>query len=599
MIEGSALLIRTPLPYHFESLLGYMLRVTEENGYSSPIEIAQLAGMAPHHADSRQLLVRKLAPIVGLASTELDRYSYLLDPVDPTSRLKLHEHDLGEGTKFHRLCTQPRICPLCIKEDGYIDAFWDLSISMACPKHSITPLFQCHECNKAINWIRPGLLICKCGANYSEAPLEKAKPITLELMEIIYAKVHNQSILGLKQSADYPLKEFEGMNLGQLLHMLHMFTKSLGGCTKDLFRNHQGYAMNMLTCSHNIFSNWPDGFIGYLQGDNKFAYSAKLNQYFWEKFNGLYKALVESSWFNGKCNFILDELINFGIHNMCGSFDKLVQLEPLVSDSSSIPLEKNLHVGKILPESQATLIQLKHIFTLLLAARYLGLPQRVLSLLDKNGILDKYKVEGCYKNKIYLWNIEELNQINRTAFRLVKYGDPGKNEPHKPIRLGKLLERHNLALEIKVLIVRDVLAGKLLSHGSNGSNLGGLVLDGEAVTKYIFNRCPRGDEPTVSLSVASARIGGPKSLVDLLVYLGFLTPFNSPAGLMVIADSLELFDENFIGEDSLAKFLNIDRKALIRKIGLMEVPMLSIPIEGCTDEYIFIPKRSMERLVSC
>ena len=600
MIDAPDLLVRTPLPYHFESLLGYMLRVTEENGYSSPVEIAQLAGMSPHHVDSRQLPVRKLAPIVGLAATALDRYSYLTDPEDPKSNLKLHEHDLGQEARQHfRLCTHPKICPLCINEEGYIDLFWDLSVAMACPKHLITPLFKCQECNRKIDWKRPGLLICKCGANYLEASLEKAESITIEWMKVIYAKTHNESILGLAQSSGFPLKKFEGMNLGQLLNMLHFFTISLGGCTVKLYSDNHEYIKNMIRCSYDIFSDWPNGFIEYMHGDNKFEYSTKLSQYFWKKFKGLYRGLIESSWFNGRCNFILDELINFGLHSMRGSLDGLLKLKPLANNPVSIPLGKRLYIDKLSPESLTRLIQLKHILPLMIAARYLGLPQKVLALLDKNGILNKFGIQECYKTKGYEWNIEELKGINLAALRLVNLDITERNRPRSFIRLGKLLERHNLATAIKAMIVRDVLDHKLVVYGSNGSNLGGVTLDADELARYIFHRRPMSDDATISPAAVNVRIGGPKSLIYPLIYLGFLMPFKSAVGLKIMADSFELFDENFIGEDSLVKLLNLGREAVIQRIELKEIPMLTIPVKDRPFGYIFIPKGSMERLASC
>jgi len=76
MVHESCLLVRTPAPHNDESLLGYMLRVSEENGYQSPVDIARLAGMSAQHVKSRHLPVRKLAPIVGLDSQELKNINF-------------------------------------------------------------------------------------------------------------------------------------------------------------------------------------------------------------------------------------------------------------------------------------------------------------------------------------------------------------------------------------------------------------------------------------------------------------------------------------------------------------------------------------------
>ena len=599
MIEAQNLLVRTPSPHHFESLLGYMLRVTEENGYSSSKDLVRLAGMAPHHAETRQVPVRKLALILGLSLTSLDRYSYLTDPEDPTSSLKLHEHNLGVHARHYRLCTQPKICPLCIKEDGYIDLFWDLSISIACPRHSITALFKCHECKKMLDWKRPGLLLCKCGADYSEAQMEKAEPITLELMEIIYAKVHDEPLLRTRKNSGFPLEKLNDITLGQMLHMFSIFTTSLGGCTKDLLGNHQEYLTHMTQCSYDIFSNWPNNFTKYLRGDNKFVNSTKPNQVFWQKFKGLYEVLYQAGCFNGKCNFILDELINFGIENMYGNLKGFVEIKPLANKFAFIPLASRLDAFKMSQEALSILIKLKHILPLMLAARYLGIPQKVLSLLDEHGVLDKFGIEGCHKTNGYQWNAEELKGVNLAALSLIDSGGTEKNNPRRPIRLGKLLERHDLDIEIKVLIVRDVLNGKLVAHDSNGSNLGGLILDAHALKQYIFHKHSKHVVSGVSPLVASAKIGCPELLIDVLVNLGFLTPLNSASGLKIMVDSLESFNENFAGEGLLTLLSNIGREALIGKIELMEIPMLTIPVKGRSDGYVFIPKGSMERLVSC
>ena len=44
-MENPPLLVRTPPPYHYESLFGFLLRVSELNGYQSPWDVAKLAGM--------------------------------------------------------------------------------------------------------------------------------------------------------------------------------------------------------------------------------------------------------------------------------------------------------------------------------------------------------------------------------------------------------------------------------------------------------------------------------------------------------------------------------------------------------------------------
>lgn len=598
MIHDSCLLVRTPAPHNDESLLGYVLRVSEENGYQSPVDIARLAGMGAQHIKSRYLPVRKLALILGLNSQELDRYSYLSDPADPTSKFKLKHHDLGARAQQYQLCGNVRICPLCIKEDGFVDAFWDLAISIACPRHSIKALFKCHACNSKIEWARPGLLSCKCGADYLEAPLERANIETVELMQIIYAKTHDKSILGLKQASQFPLENFEDIALGQFLHMLRAFAFLSDGYQQAVLLGEYEYLTNLVRCFNSIFSNWPNGFVNYLQGDNKLTYSNKPSQNFWRKFRGLYRALTQGTWFDRKCNFIFDELIIFGLKSMRGSLYDLIEIGPKTERLSIIPLTKRLNFTGLTKEGIQKLAQLKHILTNVAAARYLGLPQKVLFRLDDEGILDEFSIPGCYKTPEYPWNKGELDNILAKIQKIFEDGKLKRIDPPNTIHLAGLLARDILDFEVKVSIVRDILNQKIVAHDMVGSNFGGLILDEDVLTKYIFHRCPKNYLSSISLLDVSLDLGAPRLLVESLIHLGLLTAIKPDSEVRVLKKSVSQFSEKFIGKESLGKLLCIDGDELARRIELENVPTLNIPFGDGDDCYPLIPKIFIPRLAS-
>ena len=598
MVHESCLLVRTPAPHNDESLLGYMLRVSEENGYQSPVDIARLAGMSAQHVKSRHLPVRKLAPIVGLDSQDLDGYSYLSDPSDPTSKFKLNHHDLGARAQKYQLCTSPKICPHCIKEDGYIDMFWDLAISIACPRHSIKALFKCHECNNQIEWARPGLLLCKCGADYSEAPLEKASLASLGLMQLIHAKVHDKSILGLMQESKFPLEKFEDIPLGQFLHMLHAFAFLSDKYQYSAVLGDYDYLMNIISCASAIFSDWPNGFVCYLQGENKLTYSNKPDLNFWRKFRGLYRALIQSSWFDRKCNFIFDELIIFGLKNMNASRYQFLQVEPIAQNLSSTPLAKRLNFKEMPDEGIQKLIQLKHILTNVAASGYLGLPRSVLERLDREGVFDKFGIEGSCKTPCHPWNRDELNNIIRELKKIVGCNKLTKTLPKNTTHLSKVLARNFLDFEVKVSIVRDILSQKIAVYDLVGTNFSGLILDQDALSEYIFHRCPKNYQASVSVSATSVKLGIPEWLVDSLIHLGFLSAIKPNSGVMVLQKSIDLFQEKFIGRDFLKRSLAIGDDDLNRKIEFMGIPTLNIPFGDGVDRYSFIPNIFIPRLAS-
>lgn len=590
MIDNSPLLVRTPLPKHYESLLGYTLRISEENGYQSPVEVAQLAGMGMQHVKSRYLPVHKLAPILAVGLRELDRYSYLSDPSDPTSKFKLNHHDLGARAQKYQLCTSPKICPHCIKEDGYIDIFWDLAISIACPRHSIKALFKCHKCNNQIEWTRPGLLLCKCGADYLEAPLEKASLASLELMQLIYAKVHDKSILGLMQESKFPLEKFEDIPLGQFLHMLHAFAFLSDKYQYSAVLSDYDYLMNIISCASAIFSDWPNGFVSYLQGENKLTYSNKPDLNFWRKFRGLYRALTQSSWFDRKCNFIFDELVIFGLKHMNASRYQSLQVEPIAQNSSSTPLAKRLNFKEMPDEVIQKLMQLKHILTNVAASGYLGLPRKVLERLDKEGVFDKFGIEGSCKTPCHPWNRDELNNIIWELKKIVGCNKLTKTLPKNTTHLSKVLARNFLDFEVKVSIVRDILSQKIAVYDLVGTNFSGLILDQDALSEYIFHRCPKNFQASISLLATSVKLGIPEWLVDSLIHLGFLSAIKPNSGIMVLQKSIDQFQEKFIGRDLLKQSLAVGEDDLNRKIEFLRIPTLDIPFGDTEDRYSFIPK---------
>src|ERR1051325_8541821 len=112
-------LLRTPVPRCDESLMGYVLRLTEENGYDTPNWIFDLAGV-------------NLDAMNG-GSPAL--YGSDFDPGSLAQVLRLERPEFEtlrdrtiEGLIPFRLVRfrSPRICPLCLKDASYYRAVWDV-----------------------------------------------------------------------------------------------------------------------------------------------------------------------------------------------------------------------------------------------------------------------------------------------------------------------------------------------------------------------------------------------------------------------------------------------------------------------------------------
>jgi hypothetical protein len=58
--------------------------------------------------------------------------------------------------------SHPRVCTLCLQENGHCLSAWDFTLNVACPKHHAPLSDACGYCTRSITWNRPGPLTCNC-----------------------------------------------------------------------------------------------------------------------------------------------------------------------------------------------------------------------------------------------------------------------------------------------------------------------------------------------------------------------------------------------------------------------------------------------------
>ena len=188
------LLVRHPAPFLTESLFGYILRLSEENGYTTPWSLLLLAQIRQHEARSTGIQVAKLAQVSNRPQTELESISYRW-PGDRPRSCRLLGHLL---TPWELVVTRPKLCPECVAEKGFIEAHFDLALMTGCPVHSRSLLSRCPGCMKPLRWFRPGLLECHCGASLRNADLPAISGAEADLLDIMRRKT-----LGLAAGRDY------------------------------------------------------------------------------------------------------------------------------------------------------------------------------------------------------------------------------------------------------------------------------------------------------------------------------------------------------------------------------------------------------------
>lgn len=186
------MLVRTPLPMATESLLGYVLRLSEQNGYDTPWRLLSLAKITRREALSLDFPISRLARLINAQANVLDAIAYSTRGKSGEIAYKILSTSFGSRVRngTFRL-SKPSFCPRCVHEKGFIEAYWDLRLVTCCPKHHSLLLTHCPRCRQAISWFRPGLLSCACGATWNSISRDSPTPQQLSInMDLIGKVLH-------------------------------------------------------------------------------------------------------------------------------------------------------------------------------------------------------------------------------------------------------------------------------------------------------------------------------------------------------------------------------------------------------------------------
>lgn len=175
------MLVVTPRPMATESLMGYVLRLTEANGYPTTSYVLALMNGHWYRAAIGRLDASPLREIAGLAEPEVARLTMC-----PERRPRAYTRVCGQDLPSYEVVARwPKICPSCLAENGYCEAFWDLAQAIACPIHQTRLVTHCPQCGEKLTWTRAKVTECRCGADLTQLPTEPASPAVSQLMAVM------------------------------------------------------------------------------------------------------------------------------------------------------------------------------------------------------------------------------------------------------------------------------------------------------------------------------------------------------------------------------------------------------------------------------
>ena len=279
---NAELLVRHPPPFPTESLFGYILRLSQENGYTTPWTLFLTAGMKPHEIRGTGIRFTKLARFANRPSSELNAIAYSSPERRRSCRLLGHPLVLADLN-----LKNPKFCPQCVAEKGFIEGHWDLRLMTGCPIHRQSLLSCCPKCGSPVRWLRRGLLECQCGADLDgdQPPISVAEASLLGI-------VRNRA-LHLAPSTEnpsrLPLAGLQSMDLRTLLFVILTLGKRRLIADSADWRD----SKSLIRAAAHVLENWPANFFGLLQEIGAKASTQTTNGSVRQQFSNIYWVLFK------------------------------------------------------------------------------------------------------------------------------------------------------------------------------------------------------------------------------------------------------------------------------------------------------------------
>ena len=303
-------LLITPKPKPGESLMGFVLRTTEENGYTSPTQILRHAGLSENEIRSVNPPLDKIAQLYA-RKTE-DFLEFCKEQQITQKKIKKWRISNHVVPGLYVNVKSTRICPECILEKGFIDGFGEIKFSMVCPKHKRKLVDTCPACKKPLKLQRKGMLQCFCGhdlSNVRGAIIEDHEVFIIN--ELIQWKLNNHNWDETRLiEAGYPLSQLRNISLATLLGIIERLQERRKRKTQFIQLQDESAKFNVLKLASNVLTNWPEGFYNFLENlspDNRHIGSRNLQS----QYQSLYNSFFRSSLPANEVKFLRAAFVTF------------------------------------------------------------------------------------------------------------------------------------------------------------------------------------------------------------------------------------------------------------------------------------------------
>jgi TniQ len=567
-------LVRTPHPHPTESLFGYVIRLTEANGYSSPMTLWNLARIPRGLQLSAGFPANRLAPLVGVAPDALAQLAYrVAEPADfglsniGRGPLKILGHILGNNASrqagYLRLkaCA---FCPQCVEETGYIDAFWNLFAAVACPTHGRLGLSRCPACQRDIGWRRARLNRCSCGYHFPTVKCEEAPDPVLHLMKLIRTALHGTRLEGPTGMAAEFLSSLPLSALISLIDRLgYLLTVDQAKRTADLMNDRKQKGNWQLTPQTSVadrvtayaevsraLSNWPRGFHAALDALNLREPGSAEGTKYCQSRDLLYRHLLTGKAVSRYLPFLRTEYFRHWSwpdrapepqHFSTASFGEQDSIPPTRAEKfrSDGPVGPIIATGKV--------------------ARLVGLPISVLEVLRDEGI---YRASDG-RGGAYNWYQDDISEFTKKLHAIFKGGTVrSKKYNCQTVTVKQAMSLKLRSARAKADIIVALLDGRLRAIGTSSTAIGAVKMEREQLETFLLRKriALRGD--TCSIPECAKMCGIDAAAIRDALDQGLLQGVQTQHRMRISGQSVRVFQERFVALSELAREHRSSSRAL-------------------------------------
>jgi len=255
----------TPAPMRGELPISYLLRLSEANGFQTPIELCKrLRKNEPYR--STVVLCFPSESLSRLTGWNPETFRALGGQLDCKAAFQTVHGVAFLGSVDRRSVARPMVCPKCVAENGWVDSSWGLTLVRACPVHRLFGVSVCGRCGKQISWERASMGACNCGcpiqASNDVAPEEEELATVCLLRSLFFPHADSPAIADRLGFPIEGLRKLTLRDLARLLRNLAALTESTRYSVKD---SRQDDALR----AGRILAQWPERFVALLESHKK------------------------------------------------------------------------------------------------------------------------------------------------------------------------------------------------------------------------------------------------------------------------------------------------------------------------------------------